>query len=460
METSLGLTQSLKQQLTLSPQLIQSFEILAMSTLELQQKIKTEIETNPALEIPDERSVSLERLSERQNARVDDDYGDSVRLSSYYDEEAADRNARFIDGALSKSETLQEHLLRQLGCLKLDTKQMELGELLISNLDENGFHRQDPLSLIPESKQGQLLAMLALIQELDPPGIGAKDFRESLILQAKADNLAADELKTFSLLVENHLEQMRSNKNKEVSKALNISEEELATLYHYLRTLNPHPGLQYSAAEIQVVIPDLFVHMHEGKLLLRLNDEALPILTIDKDFLRLQKEGREGISKEDSSYINNVVKSANLLISQISMRSETIKKIGLQLVKHQYQFFLKGPRFLKPLTYRTLAEELSLHETTISRAVQGKYIDTDWGILPIKELFSSAVQTTGLAGKELSKRAVMDILQEIIESNTSDKPLSDQKLADLLNERGIKIARRTVSKYRNELNIDSSYLRP
>lgn len=473
MDTSVGLNQSLKQQLTLSPQLIQSFEILAMSVLELQQRVKTEIEANPALEIPAERSVSLERLAERQDSRIDDNYGDSVgfgigarsdsqsgtRQSYSYDQEAADRNARYIDGALSRSETLQEYLLRQLGCLRLTDEQMELGALIISNLDQNGFHKLPVESLVAAERQQALQGVLSIVQTLDPPGIAVADFRESLILQAKIDNLSPHDIIIFERLVCEHLEQLRMNKTKEVAKELGIDEDELATLYQYLKSLNPYPGLQYSNDETHYAIPELFVHIVDGHLQMHVNSEAAPLLTIDKEFVNLHIDARDEHYKEVASYINNAVKSANLLISQIQMRYETMKKIGLQLLKFQYDFFLKGPRYLKPLTYRTIAEELNLHETTVSRAVQGKYIDTDWGIIPLKELFSSAVQTTVPGGEDMSKRAVMDILKEIIEAHQSVKPLSDQKLADMLAQRGIKIARRTVAKYRQALNIESSYIR-
>jgi RNA polymerase sigma-54 factor len=190
-----------------------------------------------------------------------------------------------------------------------------------------------------------------------------------------------------------------------------------------------------------------------------LNTEVLPTLTIDPEFTSLSADPRDSAHDETTAYINNAVKSANQLISQIHMRSETMKKIGLELLKFQHGFFLRGPRYLKPLTYRQIAEELSLHETTISRAVQGKYIDTDWGILPIKELFSSALQTTIPGKEDVSKRAVMDMVKEMIEQHNGEKPLSDQKIADQLAQKGIKIARRTVSKYRKNLHIDSSYER-
>ncbi|MFA5570791.1 MAG: RNA polymerase sigma-54 factor, partial [Sphaerochaetaceae bacterium] len=192
---------------------------------------------------------------------------------------------------------------------------------------------------------------------------------------------------------------------------------------------------------------------------LRLNTEQVPTLTIDPEFTSLEVHKSSASRKEVNSYINNAVRSAKELIEQIAMRSETMKKIGLELLKFQHEFFLNGPRYLKPLTYRHIAEDLKLHETTISRAVQGKYIDTDWGILPIKELFSSALQTTIPGQQEVSKTAVKDMVKEIIDQHTGERALSDQKIADMLVARGIQIARRTVNKYRKELNIDSSYER-
>mgnify|MGYP001149756447 CR=1 FL=1 len=472
MSPSLGLQQTLKQQLTLSPQLIQTFEILAMSSLELQQKIKAEIEQNPALEIPNERSISLERISDQEGkGRIEDDFSDSaaydptryrsgLRLSSRYDQEAADHNQQFLEGTLTRSESLQEYLLRQLGCLRLSKEQYELGQLIISNLDHNGFHRNPPESLVKDVLRRHLLKALEIIQKLDPPGIGATDFRESLVLQAQADNLDEKDLYLFTRIVSDHLEQLRLGKTKDVAKTLGISEQKVQVLYGYLKTLNPFPGLQYSNQETHYIIPDLVVRRIDDKLQLRLQTEHIPTLTIDAEFSELVTESRELPDKEATAYSNNAIKSASQLISQVQMRSETMKKIGLELLKFQYAFFLKGPRHLKPLTYRQIAEQLSLHETTISRAVQGKYIDTDWGIIPIKKLFSSALQATTDEGEqEVSKRAVMDMVKEIVETHTGPKALSDQKIADILGQKGIRIARRTVSKYRKELKIDSSYER-
>ncbi|MFA5467745.1 MAG: RNA polymerase factor sigma-54, partial [Sphaerochaetaceae bacterium] len=464
---TLGLQQALKQQLTLSPQLIQTFEILAMNNIELQQKIKAEVEQNPALEIPSERTFSIERLSDREGRKtVEDDYSDStpyvpsyratIRESTYFDQEAADRNQQFLEGVLTKGETLQEHLMRQLGWLRLSAKEREVGTLLISNLDKHGFHRNPPTEIIKEGEEELLERVLPLIQNMDPTGVATEDYRESLVVQAKADQLGQEDLDLFIRMVYDYLEQLRLKKIGEVAKELCVKEEQVELLYSYLKTLNPYPGLLYSDRETQYVIPDLFIRRIGGELQLRLNRENIPTLSIDSHFSTLEGDPRDKEYKKTSSYINRQIREAKQLITQIELRFSTIEKLGLELFAAQSEFFLKGPRYLKPLTYRDIAEKLSLHETTISRAVQGKYVDTDWGIIPLKELFSSALPKDK---GEISKRAVMEIVQEIIESHTGDKPLSDQKITNILNERGIKIARRTVAKYRNELNIDPSFIR-
>ncbi|MFA5570825.1 MAG: RNA polymerase sigma-54 factor, partial [Sphaerochaetaceae bacterium] len=289
MKQTLGIQQTLKQQLTLSPQLIQTFEILAMSTLELQQRIKAEIEQNPALEIPSERVVSIERISAAEGRkRTDDDLSDtttfpserlgsSTRLSYTYNQEAADSNLQFLEGALSTQETLQEYLLRQLGCLSLSEEEFELGSLIISNIDYNGFHRNPVDSLVPQKRLSSLLDALAIVQKLDPPGIAAKDFRESLLLQAQDDQLLdEDELILFKALVYDHLEQLRLQKFSEVASEMKVDEHTITTLFQYLKSLNPYPGLQYDSRETHYIIPDLYVRKIEGRLQLRLNTEQVP----------------------------------------------------------------------------------------------------------------------------------------------------------------------------------------
>lgn len=508
MDISTGLSLAQKQQLKLSPQLIQSFELMALPLQELQAKIQTEIESNPALEIPESRELSFDAYANAQmkseNSNREDDYSDSssygsdefrettppetyggASVSDYgadygasygngsygngsygtgggYDDEASDRQHQFIEGALSHDETLQEHLLGQLGCTPLSPEEQRIGELIISNLDGNGFHRRDPASLIKQNQTAMLKKMLALIQTFDPPGVCAADFRESLIIQARNDGLDGNDLACFSALVNNHLEQMRAGKTRDVAKALDISEEELDTLYSYLRTLTPYPGQLYSSGPDEFVIPDLSVHQVDGELLFRLNDESLPALRINPEFSELGSElqGKKSEeAKEANAFIQQSLRDATNLIGQVQLRNQTLRKVGLALVKYQRDFFLYGPRFLKPLTLKVIADEVSLHETTISRISQAKWIDTDWGVFPIKGLFSNAVATTAGNTDDLSKNAVKEIVREIIEAHEGPKALSDQKISDMLKERGISVARRTVAKYRGELNIDSSFIR-
>ncbi len=491
MDFSTGLSLAQKQQLKLSPQLIQSFELMALPLQELQAKIQTEIESNPALEIPESHELSFDAYANAQlkseNSNREDDYSDSSSYGSDefreerpttesysgpsssdygmgggYDDEASDRQHQFIEGALSHDETLQEHLLGQLGCTPLSPEEQRVGELIISNLDDNGFHRRDPSALIKQNQSAILKKMLNLIQTFDPPGVCAADFRESLIIQARNDGLDGEDLAEFSALVNNHLEQMRAGKTKEVAKALDISEEELDTLYSYLKTLTPYPGQLYSSGPDEFVIPDISVHQVDGMLQFKLNDDTLPALRINPEFSELGAElqgKKTEEAKEATAFIQQSIKDATSLIGQVQLRNQTLQKVGLALLKFQKDFFLYGPRYLKPLTLKVIADEVSLHETTISRISQAKWIDTDWGILPIKNLFSNAVATTTGNTDDLSKNAVKEIIREIIEAHEGPKALSDQKLSDMLKERGISVARRTVAKYRGELNIDSSFIR-
>jgi len=456
---ALSLSLSQKQQLKLSPQLLQSFELMALPLAELQQKIKAEIETNPALEIPSGREASFEVFAARtkDTERPSDSYSDSSSYGSDrsgYDTEASDRQQSFMENALSEEETLQEHLLSQLGCETLSEEEYEVGMLLITNLNSNGFHVQEPLGLLKKEQKPLFEPMLDKIHHFDPPGIGVKDWRESLILQARLKGMEGDELQTFSLLVHDNLELMRANKQAQVAKTLGIELEELEVLYSFLKTLTPYPGQSFASGPELYVIPDISIRKVDGELLLRMNSSSLPDLRINSEFeaFSLEKE----IPKETQSYIQDQLKRANSLMFQVQLRNQTLYKVGKVLAEKQKEFFLSGPQYIKPLTQKTVADQIGVHETTVSRISTAKWIDTDWGIIPIKRLFSSAV---GDEGEQVSKQAAKEIIQQILEEHQGKKALSDQKISDLLKGRGITVARRTVAKYRNELNIDPSFIR-
>ena len=456
---ALSLSLSQKQQLKLSPQLLQSFELMALPLAELQQKIKAEIETNPALEIPNTKEASFEVFAEknRDTEKYSDSYSDSSSYGSDrggYDTEASDRRQNFMENALSEEETLQEHLLGQLGCEALSEKEYEVGMLLITNLDANGFHVQEPLGLLKKDQKALFEPMLQRLHRFDPPGIGVKDWRESLILQAKTKGMEGEELETFSLLVHDNLELMRANKQAQVAKNLGIEIEELDELYTFLRTLTPYPGQGFASGPELYVIPDISIRKVDGVLLLRMNSSSLPDLTINSEFEAYSQE--KEIPKETQLYVQDQLKRANSLMFQVQLRNQTLYKVGQVLAEKQKEFFLAGPEFIQPLTQKSVAEQIGVHETTVSRISTAKWIDTDWGIIPIKRLFSSAV---GDEGGQVSKHAAKEIIRQILEEHQGKKALSDQKISDLLKVRGISVARRTVAKYRNELNIDPSFIR-
>jgi len=456
---ALSLSLSQKQQLKLSPQLLQSFELMALPLAELQQKIASEIESNPALEIPNTKEASFEVFAEKnQNKEAfSDDYSDSASYGSDrggYDTEASDRRQSFMENALSDEETLQEHLLSQLGCEALNEQEYEVGMVLITNLDANGFHVQDPQDLLKKEQKALLAPMLQRLQHFDPPGIGVKDWRESIILQARTKGMGGEELQTFSLLVQDNLELMRANKQAQVAKNLGLELEELEDLYTFLKTLTPYPGQGFASGPELYVIPDISIRKEEGELLLRMNSSSLPDLTINSEFeaFSLEKE----MPKEAHIYVQDQLKRASSLMFQVQLRNQTLYKVGQVLAEKQKEFFLSGPEFIQPLTQKSVADQIGVHETTVSRISTAKWIDTDWGIIPIKRLFSSAV---GDEGEQVSKSAAKEILRQILEEHQGKKALSDQKISDLLKVRGISVARRTVAKYRNELNIDPSFIR-
>ncbi len=469
-----GLTQTLKTEQNLSPQMLQSLALLPMPILELKAHIQSEIESNPALEIPDsEFSLSLSDTPKERNLddRMDDaessDYEDmSYSEPSYadsystgdYDPEASDRKQMMIENSSAPGETLKEHLMVQLGETQMDEREREIGERLISNLDQNGFHilPLDTLFEDADYTKEEIERSISIVQGFEPAGICVSDFRESLILQAKMSRMAEEDLKIFSDMVNLYLEKLRAGKYKEVASSLRISEDDLQTFYGILRSLTPYPGQNYSSDAFSGVEPDFSIHNVNGTLVLELNRGDIPNLEVSPEFEGLAKDLKGPEAKEAGAYIRDSVRQAKTLISQVNLRFQTLYKAGAAIMDYQSEFFFKGPRYLKTMTLKDIAERIDVHETTMSRLAQSKWVDTDWGLFQLKYFFSQGVSTTSGDQSSVSRNVVKDIIAEIIAENGA---LSDQKISDLLLSRGVKCARRTVGKYRSELNIDSSYTR-
>ena len=437
----------------------QSLELLAMPILDLQAKIRDEIEKNPALDLSSSTDISYDRYNKATQTNEYDFFENSsdpgyVRKASHIDNNA---KQQFMEGALYRTESLQQHLLDQLRLFPLTEERIAIGELIISNLDSNGFHQVDPYSLLPEgTDESTARTMINIIQRFDPPGICVKDFTESLILQCELDD-STHELS--EQIIKEYLESVKRGKLDLIAKELQTSIDEVEEAISFIKTLNPFPGSLFSHLETQYVIPDLVITRIEEKLTMRLNTDQIPSLSIDAEFEHILEDDVASASKETEKYVQKALKDANWLINSIQMRNATLHKVGAALIKFQFDFFIQGPKYLRPLTLKDIAEEVSVHETTISRISNAKYIQTDFGIFPIKYFFTNAVAGKSDDGKSISKIGVKEVIREIIEGYTGKKKLSDQKISDLLKEREISVARRTVAKYRKELNIDSSFHR-
>ncbi len=445
-----------EQRLKMSPQMFQSIQLMALPLQELTFRIHEELEKNPALELIEDKSlVSLEDYTNSKNEEKDNYFGNSSDpgYTSYEGKEASDRKQKFIEGALSRPESLQEHLMAQLLIQHLETIQFETGELIIHNLDNNGFFQEDPLLLLNEQQQKILPEILDIIHSFDPLGICVKDYKESLLLQA---DLSYETPEGTSKIIEKYLPLVKKKDVKELSKKLNLPPEKINEIFDFIQTLNPYPGRLFSINPPSYVIPDIMVTIKDGKFVLILNDEEIPVLGISPFFEETQNLEQK---KETKQYINNSIRDARWFINSIQLRNKTLLKITNVIVEFQRNFFIKGPKYLQPLTLKNVAEEVQVHETTVSRISNAKYMQTEWGIFPIKYFFTNSISGSGSTGSRFSKEGVKAIIREILEEDNSIKQLSDQKISDLLKLQGINIARRTVAKYRSELLIDSSFER-
>ena len=453
MQQGLKLQIAAKQQLKISTQLVATMETLAASNEELREKIKNEAESNPVIKVV-ERTPSYSEFSDRYIASSGkrDDYSDTEP----YDPDDSRHN--WIEGMVSVGESLEEHLLKQLGEIDTDDRTREAAEIIITALDKNGFLPASPLMILPEKLWDRQEDALAIVQAMEPAGVGAADWRESLILQAKDKGLKGKELRLFSELVLDCLDNFRQGKIAAIAKQLRTDEEEILALSDFLKTLTPFPGREYSSDWDQYIIPDISIKKEGDVLRLRINSDALPSVELDPEYTEMLSElKKDGDNKDASKFLKEKISSAESLISQLEARTTALEKLGAMLMDKQQDFFLYGPLHLKGLTMKEAAEIIGVHEATVSRIANSKYIDTDWGIYPIRSLFSNTVASAD--GQNISKNAVKEMIRNIISENETGKPLSDQKISDILKERGITAARRTVSKYRKELNIDSSFER-
>lgn len=449
---------SQEQRLVLAQQQIQSVELMALPIVELREKIEEMLDQNPALEVLEDPAVlSLDAAEGRRKEEdawfeTSSDPGFVQRGSGPAE---SDEHRNFIEGVLSREETLQEHLLRQLQLQPIDEDLRRICEGLIRNLDDDGFHKQPPESIFeqdsPPGWPRRLPEALRLVQALEPAGSCTSGYLESLKVQISQLPGAP----SCMISAVDHLDLLERGKYAELAKKLGAPVEEVEHCYELLRELSPFPGRQYAAAEIRYVVPDVQVIRKEGEFVIILNDEEIPVLGLSPFFMKLNGEKSTGMEARD--FVRENLKEARWFISSINRRNHTLLRVSRAIVEFQRSFFSSGPKYLSPLTLKDIAEELGLNESTISRAANGKYMQTDWGIFELRYFFTNSISGTGSSGSQYSKEGVKEIIREIL--SQGQRGSSDQEIAGILAKRGISLARRTVAKYRKELGLESSYRR-
>ncbi len=453
----------------MSPQMIQSISLMPLSADELTERIYEEVERNPALEIVKEAS--------RQNTVA-------VKKTSSSSASDSDAYQSFLESMPSRSESLKDHLISQLHLLPVSQREIEIGEKIIYNLDDYGYHSVPLEDLFSSPLSDEIQKTLVRIQHLDPSGVACSGVQESLLIQAHTMSdsplLAVQILSLppdiftdlFSKPRPSLMLKKLQNANEEMF--LSVSQGELEEALDFIKTLDPYPARNFTSASSQYIIPDVRIRRTTSEeraetgesFIIELLNGALPELAISPEFEKIVKNSKihtdkgtvSAAEKEAKKFAGDAVKDAQWFLRSIHQRNVTLIKTVHAILRYQKSFFDKGSRFLSPLRMKDVADEIGVHEATVSRIASSKYIQCEWGIFEIKYFFTTAVastpQASGRTDQDHSKESVKEELRLLIEKEGS---LSDQKLSDLLAEKGIKIARRTVAKYRTELNITSSF---
>ena len=456
-------------QQVLAPHLFQSLEILQMPLLDLQQMIKQELSENPTLEAVQEQPDAQIEIEQGTKDLERDDYDNEFdRLvalgeewgDNYYENRQlvggsdAEEKYQYMMDSLSESSTLHDQLMEQLALSGLNEYEQKIAGIVIGNIDDDGYLQLDveDLLALPNFPADTLDRILNVIQDFDPPGVGARDLRECLMLQLKR---AGRENSQEYQLVADHLDLLGRHKFGDIAKAMGLSLERVKELAALIAKLDPKPGQHYSDDRIEYVVPEIMVEKKDGEYVITQNRKPYPNLFISQKYLQMLKD--PATTKEVKSYIREKIAKSRQFIQSIDQRMNTIYRIAVELVRIQREYFDYGVSHLRPLNMKTIAELLDVHETTISRATTGKYMQTPRGLLSMKYFFTPGVATAN--GDTISNASVKAALAEIVRGESKRKPYSDAKLVALLEERGMKIARRTVAKYRDQLRILPSHLR-
>ncbi len=443
------------QKLIMTPQLQQAIQILQLNAIELDQFVKQQMETNPFLEVNEEPVNNDERYpEERQPKEIDwKEYTENYsrdnhdHSSTYYNQE----NDFNYESIVSEETTLRQHLLMQYNITKLEKRYNEIGEYIIDSLDENGYLTITLEEIAKETNFGVNIVegVLKIIQTFDPPGIAARSLKECLLIQLNNYGL---NLETVVAVIENYLEDVAQNKYPYIAKQLKITVEEVQDICDFIRTLEPKPGRKFSCSNHSYITPDAVIKEIGADYVIMINDNSSPRLIIREDYRRLLASGDD--NAETNKYINEKLNAAAWLIRSIEQRRQTIYRVLEVILQKQKPFFKHGKKHLKPMTLKEIADEIEVHESTVSRATNGKYVETPMGTFELKYFFTSGIE--GSDGEGVSAESVKSFIKEIVAAENPNKPLSDSKIAEMLDKKGMPVSRRTVAKYRDDLLIASS----
>ena len=460
----------------MTPQLQQAIKLLQLSRMELMDVVRTELEENPVLEEGQETPEDKTQTEEELVAESTDEpapealkeiqgEGDGMSdidwktyLESYSlggttaDSYEDDEDRPSYENLLTRKPSLTDHLMWQLGLSRLENREREIAAQIIGNVDDDGYLQ---LSIEEVSAQTgcdpeQAEKVLAAVQDFDPPGVASRSLQECLLKQVEQLDMTEDPV---GIILRDHINDLETRRYQVIARCLQIPLDDVFSAAKFISSLDPRPGSQFGQEDVHYIIPDIFVYKISDEYVVVLNDEGLPNLRINS-FYRNALSGAEPLDEKAGEYIQEKLRGALWLIKSIHQRQRTIYRVTKSIVKFQRDFFDRGVEHLKPLVLRDVAEDIEMHESTVSRVTTNKYVQTPQGLFELKYFFNSGISTTG--GDSVASESVKSKIKEIITAEDARKPFSDQKIVEILRGQGIDIARRTVTKYREMLGVGSS----
>jgi len=469
MKMGFELNLSQTQKLIMTPELRQAIQILQFNNVELMEFIYKQLEVNPFLESVDNKQESSSGEEHTEYEKSDFDKSDNKdeidwkEITEKYDdlsykayEKTADSDEKqTFESYTSKKMSLKDHLMVQLGVSVKTNKEKRIGEFIIESLDNKGYlgcSIQD-ISLLLNEDVVEVERVLRLIQTFDPVGVGARNLSECLMIQLKEKGIQD---KNAYIIAEQYLEEIATNKIQKIAKDLHITVSRVQSICDIIKMLEPKPsrGFIVDSDNIRYIVPDVTIEKINGEYIIIVNDNNLPVLTISGYYQNMIKNLDD---KEANKFLSDKLNSSMWLIKSIEQRRMTLYKVVESILKFQRKFFDEGKTALKPLVLKDVAEDIGVHESTVSRATNGKYVQTPIGLFELKYFFASSLSESD--GEGISSTSVKSQIQKLINEENTQKPLSDQKIAEMLSSEGINISRRTVAKYRDEMRIPSSSMR-